>query len=111
MQPNLKEVRVLFEQICCQPDDPERQCHALLNIYLDLVNILSDFSSIQFNTVFARTSFIAAQYPIGRSWAHAMQLVRRELQKREIQDEKLLPILLGVNQYLLEVIDYAESND
>jgi DNA replication ATP-dependent helicase Dna2 len=111
MQPNLKEVRVLFEQICCQPDDPERQCHALLNIYLDLVNILSDFSSIQFNTVFARTSFIAAQYPIGRSWSHAMQLVRRELQKREIQDEKLLPILLGVNQYLLEVIDYAESKD
>ena len=109
MQPDLQETRLLFNRITREPSTSGEKIPSLLKVFQDLVFLLSDLSLIHFNTLFARTSFITSHYPVGKAWAHAFQWVRREMYRRELSDEKLMPVLLAVNTYLLEIYDYAAS--
>lgn len=75
----------------------------MLRIYNDLVIALSEASSLHFNTLFARVSFIVSRYPIGKAWAFALQIPRREIHQRELSDEELWPILDASVRLLLHI--------
>jgi len=103
MNSTLHEIESLFKRIVSEIDSPQEQCKFLLRVYHDLVLSLSDVSSLHFNTLFARVSFITSRYPMPKGWAYAIQIPRREINHRELTDEELLPILTATIHFLLEL--------
>ena len=109
MNPRLHEIEKLFGRVIEEIKAKDEQCSYLLKIYNDLVIILSEASSLHFNTLFARVSFIASRYPMGKAWAYALQIPRREISHRMLTDDQLLPILKASIQYLTRLC-HAELN-
>lgn len=109
MNPRLHEIEKLFGRVIDEIKAKEEQCTYLLKIYNDLVMILSEASSLHFNTLFARVSFIASRYPMGKAWSYALQIPRREIYQRTLTDDQLLPVLKASIQYLLRLC-HAELN-
>lgn len=109
MNPRLHEIEKLFERVIDEIKGKEEQCSYLLKIYNDLVMILSEASSLHFNTLFARVSFIASRYPMGKAWSYALQIPRREIYQRTLTDDELLPVLKASVQYLFRLC-HAELN-
>ncbi|MDQ3015129.1 MAG: AAA domain-containing protein [Bacteroidota bacterium] len=83
--------------------DEKEKCFFLLRLFNDLVLELSDTSSLHFNTMFARVSFIGSRYQFTRSWSYALQIARRELKQRQSSHSELIKILIPVNTYLLSI--------
>jgi len=109
MNPRLHEIEKLFGRVIDEIKAREEQCTYLLRIYNDLVMILSEASSLHFNTLFARVSFIASRYPMGKAWSYALQIPRREIYQRTLTDDQLLPVLKVSIQYLFRLC-HAELN-
>ena len=103
MNPRLHEIEKLFGRVIEEIKAKDEQCTYLLKIYNDLVMLLSEASSLQFNTLFARVSFIASRYPMGKAWSYALQIPRREIYQRELPDDQLCPILKASIQYLFRL--------
>ena len=100
MNSTLPEMESLFKRILSEMTSPQEQCRFLLKVYYDLVLALSDVSTLHFNTLFARVSFITTRYPMSKGWAYALQIPRKEIQHRDLTDETLLPILQDCIQFL-----------
>jgi DNA replication ATP-dependent helicase Dna2 len=109
MNPRLHEIEKLFGRVIDEIKAKDEQCTYLLRIYNDLVLILSEASSLHFNTLFARVSFIASRYPMGKEWSYALQIPRREIYQRTMTDDQLLPVLKASVQYLFRLC-HAELN-
>lgn len=103
MNPPLHEFEKLFYQVRNEIKEEEQQCISLLKLFNDLVSSLSEASSLHFNTLFARVSFISTRYQLSKPWSYAMQLVRRELRQRQMTDRELIPIVSAAIQYLLSI--------
>jgi DNA replication ATP-dependent helicase Dna2 len=109
MNTSLLELESLFRRIRSEMTSPKEQCKFLLKVYHDLVLALSEVSSLHFNTLFARVSFITARYPMSKGWAYALQIPRREIQHREIPDEQLCPILHECIHFLFQLSRYEDD--
>lgn len=103
MNSRIRETVLLFNRIIHEVDNRHEQCVYLLKIYNDLVVTLSEASSLHFNTLFARVSFIASRYPMSRAWAYALQIPRREIHQRELPDDELFPVLEAIIRFLLNI--------
>jgi DNA replication ATP-dependent helicase Dna2 len=110
MHSKLRETELLFNRIIHEVDSRQEQCGYLLKIYNDLVVTLSEASSLHFNTLFARVSFIASRYPMSKAWVYALQIPRREIQQRELTDEQLWPVLESSIRFLLNLC-HVEFNE
>lgn len=109
MHPRLHEIEKLYRRIVHDPAPPAEMCRYLLGMYNDLVILLSEASSLHFNTLFARVSFIAARYGLSKPWAYALQVLRREMHHREMTDDELLPVLKSCIPYLI-LLSHREFN-
>ena len=103
MNPPLHEFEKLFYRVRNEIKEEDQQCISLLKLFNDLVSSLSEASSLHFNTLFARVSFISTRYQLSKPWSYAMQLVRRELRQRQMTDRELIPIVSTAIQYLLSI--------
>ena len=92
-----------FQRIVKATRDDHDACDALFSVYYELVIALSDASALQFNTLFARVSFITTRYPVAGAWRYVLQIPRREMQHRELTDADLVPILKASIQLLLNL--------
>ncbi len=99
----LRRIETEFHRIIRKTQSDQEVCHALFRVYYELVIALSDASALQFNTLFARVSFIATRYPVAGAWRYVLQIPRREMQHRELSDEDLVPILKASIQLLLNL--------
>jgi DNA replication ATP-dependent helicase Dna2 len=109
MNSKLHELEKLYERVVKEIKEEDELCRYLLKIYNDLIITLSEASSLHFNTLFARVSFITSRYPINKSWAYALQIPRREIHQRELSDKVLLPIIRAAIEFLL-VLCHNELN-
>lgn len=99
----LRRIDTEFQRIVKHTRNDHEACDALFRVYYELVITLSDASALQFNTLFARVSFIATRYPVAGAWRYILQIPRREMQHREITDADLVPILKASIQLLLNL--------
>ena len=106
MHSRIQEIETLYRRMIHDVVDPASLNGYLLKMYQDLVVTLSEASSLHFNTLFARVSFITSRYPMSRSWAYALQIPRRELNHRELSDEALLPLLKVSVAFLFDLCRY-----
>jgi DNA replication ATP-dependent helicase Dna2 len=111
MNSKLQETEILFARIIREVEDRHERCRYLLKIYNDLVVLLSEASSLHFNTLFARVSYIASRYPMGKAWAYALQVPRREIQQRELPDEDVLAVLTPAIKYLFALSGHELNGD
>ncbi len=109
MNSKLHEVEKLYERVVKEVKADDELCRYLLKIYNDLVIALSEASSLHFNTLFARVSFIVSRYVVENTWSYALQIPRREIHQRELSDRDLLPIVKASIQYLFH-LSHTEIN-
>lgn len=69
-----------------------------------LVSALTDASALQFHTLFAQISYLVSRHDLPGAWAHALHLLRREAQRRELADSILLPLLESGIDLLLHLL-------
>ncbi len=110
MNSKLHEIETLYTRVVDEVASRQEQCQYLLKIYNDLVVFLSEASSLHFNTLFARVSFITSRYTMGKAWAYALQIPRREIHQRELSDEALWPVLEASVRFLLNLC-HQELNE
>lgn len=103
MNSKLQETAILYRRIIDEVDSGQEKCRYMLKIYNDLVVFLSEASSLHFNTLFARVSFIVSRYTMSKAWAYALQIPRREIHQRELSDEELFPVLDASIRFLLHL--------
>lgn len=101
MPPKLIAFEKLYLRSLQEITDPQQQCSVLLKLYHDIILLISDSSQLQFNTMFARVSFITTRYQLTKAWSYALQIPRRELHRRELTDDALLPIVKADIEFLL----------
>ena len=104
MSSKLHEFETLFDRVLNEIIEEEEKVLTLLQVFNDLVISLSEASSLHFNTLFARVSYITTRYKLPRPWAYALQIVRRELKQRNLSHSELLPIVLAADQFLLLIL-------
>lgn len=105
MNSRLHDIEKLFQRVLRDLPRGREQCQALLRMYHDLVLTISDSSLLQFNTLFARVSYLTSRYHLSKAWAYAMQIPRRELHQRQMEDQDLISILKSCIEYLLQLGD------
>jgi len=101
MNAKLQETEILYHRVMDEVETEQEKCRYLLKIYNDLIVSLSEASSLHFNTLFARVSFIVSRYTMSKAWAYALQIPRREIHQRELTDEALLPVLIASIRFLV----------
>src|SRR6187549_3507984 len=101
MSSPFREIESLYRRALVEIPSEGELCPYLLKIYNDLVLKISDSSLLQFNTLFARVSYIVSKYHLTKGWAFAFQIPRREIRQRQLQDHQLLPIVIACIEYLL----------
>ncbi len=111
MPPSLHDLESLFRRIQAEIPSPPEQCLALLKLYHDLVLQVSDSSQLQFNTLFARVSYISSRYQLTKPWAYAFQIPRRELHERKLPDVELIAITGACIRYLLSMTHAAATGE
>ena len=104
MNTPFQEIENLYFRIQQETSRYEEKCPLLLKVYVDLVCILTDASSLHFNTLFARVSYVCTRYQLSMQWSYAMQIIRREHRVRQIKDDELEPILAAVIEYLFIIL-------
>ncbi len=107
MNNKLDQIEKLYARVVHEIENEQDECKSLFRIYNDLVLLLSDASALHFNTMFARISFISARFPVSNAWRYVLQVPRREMQKREMSEEALLPVLKASIQLLLNLCHEA----
>ena len=107
----LQETSILYQRIIDEVENGQEKCRYMLKIYNDLIVSLSEASSLHFNTLFARVSFIVSRYTMSKAWAYALQIPRREIHQRELSDEELYPVLDASIRFLLHLChqEYKEE--
>lgn len=111
MHSRFQEIEALYRRAFHDLSDSPVLTGYLLKIYQDLVVMLSEASSLQFNTLFARISFITSRYPMSRAWSFALQIPRREMQHRELPDELLLPLLKSCIDLLIQLCRHELNSE
>jgi len=101
MNSKLPWVEKLYFKLLEETRKDEDQSAYLLKIYSDLVSLLSEASGLQFNTLFARLSYIISRYNLSPGWSYALQIPRRELRQRQLSHVQLNPILCASIEYLI----------
>ncbi len=101
MSSPFQEIESLYRRALIEIRAATELCPYLLKIYNDLVLKISDSSQLQFNTLFARVSYIAAKFHLSRAWTFAFQISRREIRQRQLADQLLIPIVTSCIEYLL----------
>lgn len=96
-----REIESLYRRALVEISSEADVCLYLLKIYHDLVLKISDSSLLQFNTLFARVSYIVSKYHLSKGWSFAFQIPRREIRQRQLTDHQLIPIISACIEYLL----------
>jgi len=101
MSSPFQDIESLYRRALTEIRAEDELCRYLLKIYNDLVLKISDSSQLQFNTLFARVSFIATKFHLTKAWTFAFQIPRREIRHRQLKDHDLLPVVGACIEYLL----------
>lgn len=110
MSDRLHEFEKQQDQVENKIENIQDKCTPFLRLFNELILALSDTSSLHFNTLFARVSFIISRYHLSRTWSYALQLLRKELKTRQLPDAELINILQPAVRYLLDIYK-NELND
>ncbi len=97
------DIERIYQRVCHELTDEHDLCVSLLKIYQDLVLKISDHSQLQFNTLFARVSYITSKAHLNKAWSFAFQIPRRELRQRQLSDHELIPIVNACIEYLFAI--------
>jgi len=100
MSSPFQDIESLYRRALNEIRAEDELCRYLLKIYNELILKISDSSQLQFNTLFARVSYIAAKFHFSKAWTFAFQIPRREIRQRQLTDAQLLPVLKSCIEYL-----------
>ncbi|MEP6646171.1 MAG: AAA domain-containing protein, partial [Saprospiraceae bacterium] len=111
MNTRIPGIETLYKRVLTEIHSDEERCLYILKIYSDLVSALTDASSLHFNTLFARVSYITSRYQLNKAWSYAVQIPRRELKQRQMSDHDLIPIVKSAVEYLLALSRMETAKD
>lgn len=101
-----------FRQLCAAADHlaPAEKLAYQLTLFPLLIHALTASSAIHFHTLFARVAYLTSRQAFAGPWSYALQVMRREVQGRVLQDEMAGPLADRCNAMLLYLLDREEGD-